>query len=218
MEVIDEWTRRHACALQAALRMTQEEFARRLRVAKRTVTSWHEQPDGKLRGDQQRGLDDLYEEAGDAVKVRFARQLKADDASIISTNAASLTVAIAIVVDGDHVLVVCRRDDDGSGITWQFPAGIVKPGASAKTTAVRETLGETAIHCSVRTQLGSRLHPITSVYCEYFLCDYLAGDVENKDQSENVSAMWIPRSDLTRFIPADKVFPPALEALETLNG
>jgi 8-oxo-dGTP diphosphatase len=31
-------------------------------------------------------------------------------------------VAISIVVRRSDVLLVCRRDDDASGITWQFPA------------------------------------------------------------------------------------------------
>src|SRR5215472_4491055 len=38
-----------------------------------------------------------------------------------------LTVAIAIVIDGGHVLLVCRRGDAGN-VAWQFPAGVVKPG------------------------------------------------------------------------------------------
>jgi 8-oxo-dGTP diphosphatase len=57
----------------------------------------------------------------------------------------ALTVAIAVVVTETDVLMVCRRDADSSGISWQFPAGIVKPGSSARTVAVRETLAETSV-------------------------------------------------------------------------
>jgi 8-oxo-dGTP pyrophosphatase MutT (NUDIX family) len=109
---------------------------------------------------------------------------------------------------------VCRRDPDPSGITWQFPAGIVKPGNSASATAVRETLAETGIHCHVRSALGSRIHPLTGVRCEYYLCDYLAGDVENRDSSENLSAIWVHRSELTKFIPANMIFEPVMRELE----
>jgi 8-oxo-dGTP diphosphatase len=123
-------------------------------------------------------------------------------------------VSIAIVARDAEVLVVCRRDSDPSGITWQFPAGIVKPGASPRAIAVRETLAETGIHCSIREYLGSRVHPKSDVNCEYFLCDFLAGNVENRDTSENIAAMWVPRSDVTRFIPKDIIYPPVLRQLE----
>lgn len=108
------------------------------------------------------------------------------------------------------MLLVCRREVDPSGITWQFPAGIIKPGASAVIVAVCETLAETGIHCAVRSELGVRIHPLTGVDCRYFL----AGDVENRDVSENLSAIWAPRRDITRFIPAERIFPPILRALE----
>ncbi|MGH3751819.1 MAG: NUDIX hydrolase [Pseudonocardiaceae bacterium] len=128
-----------------------------------------------------------------------------------------MRVAIAVVVKDSEVLVVCRRGDDGGGISWQFPAGMVKPGVSPETVAVRETLSETGVHCSVLRQLGSRIHPITSVLCHYLLCEYLAGDAQNLDVIENVSVVWVDRKILPRFIPPDRVFPPVLEALEVVR-
>jgi hypothetical protein len=53
-----------------------------------------------------------------------------------------LRVAVAIVVKESEVLVVCRRAAHENDIMWQFPAGIVKPGAPPKAVAVRETLRE----------------------------------------------------------------------------
>ena len=50
--------------------------------------------------------------------------------------------------------------------------------------------------------------------CEYRLCDYLTGDAENRDPAENVSVTWAPIDRLTRFIPADRIYPPIMEALE----
>jgi 8-oxo-dGTP pyrophosphatase MutT (NUDIX family) len=213
--VIDRWTGRHATALQAALRMSQDEFAELLGVAKRTIASWHVRPEVVIRPELQRALDTAYERAPEAAKLRFARQLRAEDAAEVAAagSAVALTVAIAVVVTDPDVLIVCRREVDASGITWQFPAGIVKPGASASIVAVRETLAETGIHCSVRSDLGSRIHPLTGVDCRYFLCDFLAGDVENRDTNENVDAIWAPRQDITRFIPAERIYPPILHAL-----
>ena len=48
--------------------------------------------------------------------------------------------------------------------------------------------------------LGSRLHPINNVYCDYILCDYLTGEAENRDLAENVAVTWATVDSLTRFI------------------
>lgn len=55
---------------------------------------------------------------------------------------------------------------------------------------------------------------VTGVQCEYFLCEYLAGEANNSDVVENVDVMWAQRNAVTRFIPANKIFPPILAALE----
>lgn len=122
-------------------------------------------------------------------------------------------VAVAVVVRESETLIVCRRGVDGGGITWQFPAGVVKPNTSAETVAVHETLAETAIHSAPVRKLGSRVHPVTKVFCEYVLCEYLTGDARNVDHIENVSVVWVEKSELTRFIPESQIYRPALEAL-----
>ncbi|XVV05237.1 NUDIX hydrolase [Actinosynnema sp. CA-248983] len=129
----------------------------------------------------------------------------------------ALRVAIAVVVKGHEVLLVRRRGEDATDSTWQFPAGMVKPGATPAAVAVRETLGETDVHCVVRHPLGSRVHPSTNVLCDYVLCDYVAGDARNMDVFENVGVTWVGKGELTRLIPADRIFRPVLDALE-LSG
>ena len=214
--VIDQWTGRHATALQAAVRMSQDEMAALIGVAKRTIASWSERPEIVIRPELQRALDTAYSRADEPAKLRFARQLKADDDAAVAADVTvvALAVAIAVVLNDTQVLLVCRRDADPSGITWQFPAGIVKPGATPAMIAIRETLAETGVHCSVRTELGSRVHPLSGVSASYFLCDYLAGEVENRDVIENASAIWAPKQDVTRFIPQQRIYAPVLRALE----
>lgn len=216
MDSVNAWTGRTACALQSALRLTNETFADHLGVAVRTVATWHQRPDIIPKADVQQALDTALERAPEAAKARFTRwAAKHDDVPPAQPGAAqALQVAIAIVLKDAEVLIVCRRGDDGGGISWQFPAGMVKPGARPETVAIRETLGETGIHCAVIRTLGGRLHPITNVFCHYLLCEYLAGNAENLDVIENVSVLWIAKTKLTRFIPADHIFPPILEALE----
>jgi 8-oxo-dGTP pyrophosphatase MutT (NUDIX family) len=220
VELVNAWTGRTACALQSALRLTNEAFAKQLGVAVRTVANWHERPDVTPRAEMQQLLDTVFERASDGSRARFAKLVAATAGPTVLAPAERatghvLTVAIAIVTNASNVLVVQRRGEDGAGISWQFPAGMVKPGVPADLVAVRETFAETGVHCRVVRSLGSRLHPITNVYCDYLLCDYLTGEPQNMDPVENVSVTWAPRSRLTRFIPVEQIFPPVLDALET---
>lgn len=149
--------------------------------------------------------------------VKLARILRADLAALLDLpsepNSEALRVAVAVVRDGANTLLVCRRDGTGV-LSWQFPAGIVKPGESAELVAMREVLDETGVHCAIRRGLGSRVHPLTQVLCDYFLCDYLAGTVENRDDVENVAVTWAQQARITDFIPADRIFPPVLDVID----
>lgn len=189
--------------------MTNEEFAERLGLSDRTITRWHSSPEMSHRPEVQQILDTAYEQAGEAVQRRFALLMRPAEPRMA---AQALRVAIAVVLRGDDVLLVCRRGD--GDLRWQFPAGMVKPGAAAETVAVQETHGETGVHCTIRERLGERIHPVTGVVAEYHLCDYLAGDVANRDPLENVDVTWVPRSAITRFIPQNQIYPPILNALE----
>ncbi|AHH94077.1 NUDIX hydrolase [Kutzneria albida] len=128
-----------------------------------------------------------------------------------------LRVAVAVVLKGKDVLVVRRRGEVADGVPWQFPAGMIKPGVQPDAVAIRETLGETAVHCVARHGLGSRLHPATKVFCDYVLCDYVTGEATNVDVFENVDVAWVDKAVLTRLIPVDRIYPPILDALE-LSG
>lgn len=206
---VEQWTGQKAAWLQEAFQMTQEEFAGRLGVSVRSVAAWHASPNMIPQRETQRILDTAYGRAGDAVRRRFIHLARIDTPQ---QQVQVLRVAIAVVRRGGSVLLVCRQD--GDDISWQFPAGIVKPGGNAAKVAVRETLDETGIHCLVREHLGERLHPRTRAMCDYFICDYVHGEAVNGDASENVAVAWAPIGDLARFIPTDRVYPPILSALE----
>lgn len=209
MDVVDQWTGRTACALQEALRMSNEAFAKRLGIATRTVAGWHSDPEVVPRAVWQAALDTMYEGASETVRKRFALLVRLPEERI---QAQALRVAIAIVTRGDEVLLVCRRGD--GQLSWQFPAGMVKPGASPEAVATQETHGETGVHCAVREHLGTRVHPITGVLASYFAAEYLAGEASNRDPVENADVAWVPVSALTRFIPEDRIYAPILTALE----
>lgn len=205
MDGVRQWTGKEAARLQDAFEMTQEQFAGRLGVSVRSVAAWRANPTMIPQPETQRILDTAYERAGDAVRRRFI-------ARPATPRPEALRVAIAVVRRGGDALLVCRQD--GDDIAWQFPAGIVKPGGNAAKVAVRETLDETGVHCMVREHLGERLHPHTRAVCDYFICDYVHGEAVNGDASENVAVAWAPIGELGRFIPADRIYPPILTALE----
>jgi 8-oxo-dGTP diphosphatase len=211
VDFVGSWTGRSACLLQEAMRLTNEAFAERLGISARTITRWHANPEKIHRTEVQQILDLAYERAGEAVHRRFALLIR-PPADSGPAQAQALRVAIAVVIRGDDVLLVCRRGD--GTLRWQFPAGMVKPGADPQSVAIQETHGETGVHVTIREPLGDRIHPETRVLAAYFLCDYLAGDAANLDTIENIDVAWVPRSTLTRFIPAEQIFPPVLSALE----
>jgi 8-oxo-dGTP pyrophosphatase MutT (NUDIX family) len=208
-DVQQQWTGQKAAWLQDAFEMTQEAFAGKLGVSVRSVASWRANPAMIPQPDTQRILETAYRLAGDAVRRRFIHLSRMSTAQ---PEAQALRVAIAVVHRDGDVLLVCRQD--GDDISWQFPAGIVKPGASASKVAVRETLDETGVHCMVREHLGERLHPVTRAVCDYFICDYVHGEAINGDSSENVAVAWAPIAELERYIPTDRIYPPILNALE----
>lgn len=189
--------------------MTNDGFAEHLGISARTITRWHSSPEMVHRTEVQQILDLAYERAGDAVRRRFIHLSRPPESQ---ATAQTLRVAIAVVRREDKVLLVCRQD--GSDMTWQFPAGIVKPGGSATKVAVRETLDETGVHCMVREHLGERLHPRTRAWCDYFICDFVHGEAVNGDASENAAVAWAPITELSRYIPEDQIYPPILSALE----
>jgi 8-oxo-dGTP diphosphatase len=203
------WTGQDATALRIALRVTTEGFAARLQVAPRTVAGWAEQPGTRPRAAQQRALDRAYAAASPAERSRFGELSSPEN----PVGPQMYRVAMAIVTRGPDVLLVRRRDDN-SGIRVGFPCGTVKTGADPAVTAVRETLAETGVECSVTEHLGGRVHPVTGVRCEYFACSWVSGEPVNKDEDENAGVMWAPAAEIEQHIPRGSIFPPVLEALE----
>jgi len=75
MDVVDEWTGRHASALRQALRLTNEGFAALLGTAVRTVAKWNADPAVIPVPELQRALDTVLYQASDDAKARFGLTL-----------------------------------------------------------------------------------------------------------------------------------------------
>ena len=72
MDVVTGWTGRAACALQAALRMSNDAFAAHLGIGVRTVADWHQKPGLRPRPETQQLLDTSLARAPAAAGERFA--------------------------------------------------------------------------------------------------------------------------------------------------
>ncbi|TNC19413.1 transcriptional regulator [Amycolatopsis alkalitolerans] len=81
MDSVTGWTGRTACALQAALRLSNEAFAELLGVGVRTVASWHQKPSLRPKSEMQQLLDTAFEQAPEPVRTRFAALSGATDDS-----------------------------------------------------------------------------------------------------------------------------------------
>lgn len=148
-----------------------------------------------------------------AADLGFDDEPTGDKPAQPASNVQALRIAIAIVLRDDLVLLVRRRNEK-SGISWGFVAGIVKPGEQAEDVAVRETLTETGVHCSVVEHIGGRLHPVTGVLCDYFRCNYLAGEAVNRDDVENAAVTWAPAREVSKFMERDTIYGPVLAIME----
>jgi hypothetical protein len=72
MEMVAGWTGNTACALQAALRLSNEAFAGQLGIGVRTVAAWHQKPALRPRPEMQQLLDTALGQAPAPARERFA--------------------------------------------------------------------------------------------------------------------------------------------------
>lgn len=121
--MITGWTGSLACALQAALRMSNDTFADHLRIGVRTVASWHEKPAVRPRPDMQRILDAALARAPEDAKQRFAvltgesaqpeshageEGATADAGNILIPRPVTITTNYGVVSTGDGATIDAR--------------------------------------------------------------------------------------------------------------
>lgn len=72
MAAVTGWTGETACALQTAMRLSNQAFAAHLGIGLRTVSGWHEKPTLRPQSALQQLLDTKLDQAPADVKARFA--------------------------------------------------------------------------------------------------------------------------------------------------
>lgn len=122
-----------------------------------------------------------------------------------------LKVVVAIVKHNNQFLITERKVKEGN-LTWAFPAGIIKPGKTEQEILIKECSQETNVKIKPLFRLGERLHPNTKVWLSYWICDYLLGELCNKDTDELNQVKWVSGQEALSLITSD-IYPPLKEFL-----
>jgi 8-oxo-dGTP diphosphatase len=109
-------------------------------------------------------------------------------------------VAAAVVVDDGRVLLIRRAVTEGR-LSWQFPAGKVKPGEPGEQAAAREAFEETGIALRVVGSLGERVHPDTDRVIIYVACEVVGGAAHVASREEVAEVLWCDRDSLAVLVP-----------------
>jgi 8-oxo-dGTP diphosphatase len=123
-------------------------------------------------------------------------------------------IAAAVIVKDGRVLLVRRRFAEGS-LSWQLPAGKIKPGERAPDAAVRETLEETGLTVAARLIFGDRIHPTTKRQMFYVACDVATGNAHVADAEEIAEVRWCGARELPSRVPHG-FFGPVQEHLDSI--
>jgi len=109
-------------------------------------------------------------------------------------------IAAAVIVFGGRALMVRRRLAAGE-LSWQFPAGEVRPGETAEDAAVRETREEIGLTVAARRRLGDQPDPATGRTTVYVACEVIDGPAYVGDAEELVEVTWCDRAALAGLVP-----------------
>lgn len=124
--MVSGWTGRTACALQEAMRLSNEAFARRLGIGVRTVAGWHQKPTSRPQSAMQEILDTALDQASPAVKERFAA-LTAEPAEATPDQASTVEAEKRLSAD-PNITAALHWLDEHAG--WE-------PGTARRDVAAR---------------------------------------------------------------------------------
>ncbi|TWG07563.1 hypothetical protein FHU35_11180 [Saccharopolyspora dendranthemae] len=129
MNLVSSWTGRTACALQAAMRMSNDEFAAHLGIGLRTVAGWHEKPNRRPQSEMQRTLDTALAREHEAIKARFAE--------LVKDSAAPAEPVVDEAAANDAEKRLSDDPDIGAALEWLDVHAAWSPGTARREVASR---------------------------------------------------------------------------------
>lgn len=180
MDLVSVWTGRTACALQAALRLSNESFAEHLGIAVRTVAAWHHKPTLKPKSELQQLLDTAWEQAPPGARARFTQFLTGStDRPVTPLDPAQTPDqrhAITATADAERRL---RTDPHiHAGLDWLDRSADWAPGASRDLVASQLT----RLNIRDLQNRGSRRRRVTQRHIAHALADYYRHPVASHGQ------------------------------------
>lgn len=109
-----------------------------------------------------------------------------------------LDVALAVICDGDRVLISRRKPGTHLEGFWEFPGGKVEPGETPEAAAVREAAEEVGLECQAQSRLGEVVHryPERTVRLIPVRCVWVGGDARALSVSE---VRWVALARLSEY-------------------
>jgi hypothetical protein len=137
MEMIEGWSGASACALQAALRLSNEAFAANLGIGVRTVAGWHQKPNSRPRPEMQQLLDTALAQASPGVRERFAALIGGPGQAAADAPASpgAVTADLGAVAEAERRLVSDRNITNALGRLDQLAGW--EPGSARRQVAGR---------------------------------------------------------------------------------
>ncbi len=188
MHPLNGWTGGTACALQAALRMSNDAFAAHLSVAPRTVAAWHQKPTTKPQSEMQQALDTVLDRASAAVRSRFEQLIGATPVEPVAVEP-SLSEPVS-----DAELRLINDRNITQALDWLDERASREPGTSRRDVAAR--LG----HVDVRDlrDLGARRGRVSQQDTVTALNAYYGTDADHGCYTARFGTRSVATSVLTR--------------------
>ncbi len=179
MDSVRVWTGRTACALQAALRLSNESFAERLGIAVRTVAAWHHKPTLKPKSEMQQLLDTAFEQASPGAKARFTQVLagpadppitEPDPVPAPDMRHACSCPQTPTGSDSTAARGRLRTDPHiDAALDWLDRSAAWVPGCARNTVAARLTqVNVQELHARGKRRRGVNQHHVAQALAEYY--------------------------------------------------
>jgi mutator protein MutT len=118
-------------------------------------------------------------------------------------NRGTLNIPIAVIIDGQKILISQRTPDDSFGGYWEFPGGKIETGETMEQCLIREIREElgVAIEIAAKRMVITHPYPHRTIRLHCYDCRLTSGEPR---AIECADWKWVLPEQLTEFL-----FPPA---------